>query len=76
MNKKMDANFAFAILLLVAAIVGMYFWLDKGSVDIEDIYQDKEEVKVQSTGSAKEMEEGDVDEMEEEKEAMKAEMQK
>ena len=37
MNKKMDVNFAFAILLLVAAIVGMYFFLDNANVEIEDI---------------------------------------
>lgn len=39
MNKNMDVNFAFAILLLVAAIVGMYFWLDRANEEVGDIYQ-------------------------------------
>ncbi|PID52430.1 MAG: hypothetical protein CR972_01955 [Candidatus Moraniibacteriota bacterium] len=40
LNKKMDVNFAFAILLLVAAIVGVYFFLNMANEEVGDIYEE------------------------------------
>lgn len=86
MGKKMDVNFAFAILLLIAAIVGMYFWLDRGNVEVEEIYQDTDEAKIERSADAEEMGEGEmaedemgdgeVTEMEKDEEMMEGEMQK
>jgi len=42
----MDTNLAFAILLLIAAIVALYFWVDRGEEEVEDIYNDRHEVTV------------------------------
>lgn len=50
MNKKMDANFAFAILLLAAAIVGMYFWLDNANEEVGDITSDVQPIVVEDEG--------------------------
>lgn len=48
----MDVNLAFAILVLVAAIVAMYFWVENADQDVEDIYDERQEVSVPRSGEA------------------------
>lgn len=61
MNKKMDTNFAFAILLLVAAITAMYFWIDNANDQINDIYSYENNMVITHSQNADDM---SVDDME------------
>lgn len=61
MNKNMDVNFAFAILLLVAAIVGMYFWLENANEEVGDIYNEEQNVVVQRSIDTEEVTNEDED---------------
>jgi uncharacterized protein (UPF0333 family) len=65
MNKKMDTNFAFAILLLVAAIVGMYFWLNNANEEVADIYPDDQNMVIERNNKAEDMVEDDTEVMDE-----------
>jgi len=63
MNKKMDVNLAFAILLLVAAIVAMYFWLENADEDVKDIYDSRQEASIPRDNES-EVVDGDVEAIE------------
>jgi uncharacterized protein (UPF0333 family) len=63
MNKKMDVNFAFAILLLVAAIAGMYFWIDNASEEVGDLYNDQKNMVIERNVKAEEFSENGLEDL-------------